>query len=60
MSYNKLKSLVANVEAIETAMKIQVQGRQATAEEKEILSRYSGFGGYQRSVEYRYGQAHRW
>lgn len=44
MSYNKLKSLVANVEAIETAMKIQVQGRQATAEEKEILSRYSGFG----------------
>ena len=45
MSYNKLKSLVANVEAIETAMKIQVQGRQATAEEKEILSRYSGFGG---------------
>ena len=45
MSYNKLKSLVANVEAIETAMKIQVQGRQPTAEEKEILSRYSGFGG---------------
>ena len=45
MSYNKLKSLVANVEAIETAMKIRVQGRQATAEEKEILSRYSGFGG---------------
>lgn len=45
MSYNKLKSLVANVEAIETAMKIQVQSRQATAEEKEILSRYSGFGG---------------
>ena len=38
MSYNKLKSLVANVEAIETAMKIQVQGRQTTAEEKEILS----------------------
>ena len=50
MSYNKLKSLVANVEAIETAMKIQVQGRQATAEEKEILSRYSGFGGGKSSV----------
>lgn len=31
MSYNKLKSLVANVEAIETAMKIQVQGRQASS-----------------------------
>ena len=45
MSYDKLKSLVANVEVIETAMAIHVQGRQATAEEKEILSRYSGFGG---------------
>ena len=45
MSYNKLKALAANVEAIETAMKIRVQGRQATPEEKEILSRYSGFGG---------------
>ena len=59
MSYNKLKSLVANVEAIETAMKIQVQGRQATAEEKEIIPIF-WFRGYQRSVEYRYGQAHRW
>ena len=45
MSYNKLKALVANVEAIETAMKIHMQGKQATPEEKEILSRYSGFGG---------------
>ena len=45
MSYNKLKALTANVEAIETAMKIHVQGRQATAQEKEILSLYSGFGG---------------
>ena len=45
MSYDKLKSLVANVEAIETAMKIKVQGRKATQEEKAVLSRYSGFGG---------------
>lgn len=45
MSYNKLKSLVANVDAVETAVKIHVQGRTATEEEKEILSRYSGFGG---------------
>ena len=45
MSYNKLTSLVANVDAIETAMKIRVQGRKATADEKEVLSRYSGFGG---------------
>ena len=45
MSYNKLTSLVANVEAIETAVKIQAQGRTATESEKEKLSLYSGFGG---------------
>ena len=45
MSYNKLKALVANVEAIETAMQIHLQGRQATPKEKEILSLYSGFRG---------------
>ena len=45
MSYSKLKSLVANVEAIATAMKIRIDDRQATDEEKEVLSRYSGFGG---------------
>lgn len=45
MSYSKLKSLAANMEAIRTAMQIHVQGRQATAEEKETLSLYSGFGG---------------
>ena len=45
MSYSKLKSLVANVEAIATAMKVRIDDRQATDEEKEELSRYSGFGG---------------
>lgn len=45
MSYSKLKSLVANVEAIATAMKIRIDDRQATDQEKEVLSRYSGFGG---------------
>ena len=45
MSYNKLTSLVANVEAIETAVKIQAQGRTATESEKEKLALYSGFGG---------------
>ena len=45
MNYNKLTSLVANVEAIETAVQIHVQGRTATTDEKEILSLYSGFGG---------------
>mgnify|MGYP001289026713 FL=1 len=45
MSYSKLKSLVANVEAIATAMKVRIDDRKATDEEKEVLSRYSGFGG---------------
>lgn len=45
MNYSKLKSLVANVEAIETAVKIQSQDRRATESEKAIMSRYSGFGG---------------
>jgi len=45
MNYNKLKSLEANVEAIATAMKIRIDDRQAADEEKEVLSRYSGFGG---------------
>ena len=45
MSYSKLKSLVANVEAIATAMKVRIDDRQATDEEKEVLSRYSGIGG---------------
>ena len=45
MNYNRLKALVANVDAIETAMKIRVQGRTATPNEKVVLSRYSGFGG---------------
>ena len=45
MSYSKLKSLVANVEAIATAMKVRIDDRQATDEEKEVLSRYSGSGG---------------
>ena len=45
MSYSKLKSLVANVEAIATAMNVRIDDRQATDEEKEVLSRYSGFGG---------------
>ncbi len=45
MSYDKKKTLMANVEAIETAMRVKAQGRCATDEEKETLSKYSGFGG---------------
>lgn len=45
MSYDKLNALAENVQAIELAMKIRLQGRRATDREKEVLSRYSGFGG---------------
>lgn len=45
MSYNKFHALVANVQAIELAMRIRLQGRRATESEKEVLSQYSGFGG---------------
>ena len=45
MSYNKLKSLAANVAAIETAVTVHKQRRKATQEEKQVLAQYSGFGG---------------
>ena len=45
MSYNKFNALAENVRAIETAMRIRLQGRRATDSEKEVLARYSGFGG---------------
>lgn len=44
MSYNKLKSLAANVAAIETAVTVHKQRRKATQEEKQVLAQYSGFG----------------
>ena len=45
MSYNKLKSLAANMAAIETAVTVHKQHRKATQEEKQVLAQYSGFGG---------------
>ena len=45
MSYNKNKALADNVKAIETALRVRSLGREATDEEKQILSLYSGFGG---------------
>lgn len=45
MAYNKLKAQMANIEAIETAMRVKSESRRPTAEEKEILLQYSGFGG---------------
>ena len=45
MSYNRLKSLAANVAALETAVTVHKQRRKATQEEKQVLAQYSGFGG---------------
>ncbi len=45
MRYNKKKALANNVNAIETALAVHVQSRQATDSEKKTLALYSGFGG---------------
>lgn len=45
MSYNKLKSLEGNIEAISTALAIHEERRNATAIERETLSKFTGFGG---------------
>ena len=45
MAYNKLKALNANIEAIETAMRIKTQELKPTEADKKTLSQYSGFGG---------------
>jgi len=44
MAYNKKVHLRANVDAIKTAFTLERENRRATAEEKEILASYSGFG----------------
>ena len=45
MRYDKKKALADNVNAIETALAVYSQGRQATDSEKKTLALYSGFGG---------------
>ncbi len=45
MTYNKLKALNANIEAIETALRLTAQRTKPTEADKETLMRYSGFGG---------------
>ena len=45
MGYNKLKALHDNVLAIQTAWQLCLQMRNANAEEKAVLEKYSGFGG---------------
>ena len=46
MAYNRLKVMRNNIEAIRLALRLGVAGRSAqTAEEREILRKYAGFGG---------------
>ena len=46
MAYNRLKVMRDNIEAIRLALRLGVEGRSAqSAEEREILRKYAGFGG---------------
>lgn len=45
MAYGKKAHLNDNIQAIETAFRLEKENRRATVSEREILSRYSGFGG---------------
>ena len=46
MAYNRLKVMRDNIEAIRLAFRLGVAGRSSqTAEEREILRKYAGFGG---------------
>ena len=45
MSYNKLKALEGNIEAISTALAIHEERRNATTAERETLSKFTGCGG---------------
>ena len=45
MAFNRKEKLRDNIEAIRTVFTLEKQHRAATPEEREILSRYCGFGG---------------
>ena len=45
MAYNKRQKLQDNIEAIRTVLQIEKEGRAATAAERDVLRKYSGFGG---------------
>lgn len=46
MAYNKLQTMRDNIWAIRMAFSLGVKGRRAqTAEEREVLRKYAGFGG---------------
>jgi len=45
MSYNKRTHLRQNIDAIKLALRLDKEHRKATPKEREILTKYSGFGG---------------
>ena len=45
MAYSKKRTLIANTEAIQTLFRVEREHRKPTDAEREILSRYNGFGG---------------
>lgn len=45
MAFNRKTKLRDNIKALQTVFEIEKQGRTATPGEKEIISRYCGFGG---------------
>ena len=45
MAFNRKEKLRGNIEAIRTAFVLDKERRAATPEEREIISRYCGFGG---------------
>ena len=45
MAYNKLQTMRDNIEAIRTAFRLGVEKRPPTADEREVLRKYAGFGG---------------
>lgn len=45
MSYNKRTHLRQNIDAIKLTLRLDKEHRKATPEEREILAKYSGFGG---------------
>ena len=45
MAYNKKQKLQDNIAAIRTVLQLEKEGRTATEAEREVLKKYSGFGG---------------
>ena len=45
MAFNRKEKLRGNIEAIRTAFTLEKEHRKATAEERDVLEQYCGFGG---------------